>query len=155
MHINDFIKEFNDAADKEKAVKKHVINTYVPFEKKIALANNIVKKVMLASNGDLVRDTPGIYMNYILALVSLYTDIEVQKDETLEVLNSIEEHNISPLLATAIGTDAGSLDAIIKMVVEDAINNHCDLVNFMTIKQDNIHFILDKAENILKGLPEK
>lgn len=155
MKINEFIEEFNNASDKEKAVKKHVINSYVPFENKIALANNLVKKVMTADNGDLVRNTPSIYMNYVLALLSHYTDIEVSQEESLDIFNLVEMNGVTAFLASAIGEDAGSLDAVIKMTVEDAINNHCDLVNFMTIKSDNVNLLLDKAEEVLKGLSNK
>lgn len=155
MKINEFIEEFNKSQNKEAFVKKHITNSYVPFEKKIALANNLVKKVMTASNGDLVRNTPGIYMNYVLSLVSLYTDIEIPENDSLEVFNQIEKNNVNSLLVTAVGADASSLDAVIKMTVEDAINNHCDLVNFMTIKEENIYLLLDKVETVLKGIPKK
>lgn len=155
MKIEQFIEEFHKSQNKEAYVKKHVVNTYVPYEQKIALANNLVKKTMTASNGDMVRNTPAIYMNYVFSLVYYYTDVEVDKDKSLEVLNAIEKDNISPILISAIGNDANSLDAVIKMVVEDAIQNHCDLVNFMTIKSDNIQLILDKAEEALKGLPQR
>lgn len=155
MKIEQFIEEFNKSQSKETYVKKHVINTYVPFENKIALANNIVKKTMFADNGDLVRNTPAIYMNYILALIKLYTDIEINDNETLSAFNLIEQYEVNPLLISAIGADAGSLDTVIRMVINDTIDNHSDLVNFMTIKEDNLKLLLDKAEAALKSLPQK
>lgn len=155
MKIEEFIEEFNKSQNKENYVKKHVISTYVPFENKIALANNIVKKTMFADNGDLVRNTPAIYMNYMLALIKLYMDIEVNDNETLSAFNLIEQYEVNPLLISAIGSDASSLDTVIKMVINDTIDNHSDLVNFMTIKEDNLKLLLDKAEAALKSLPQK
>ena len=155
MNIEQFIEEYNKSQSKETYVKKHVISTYVPFENKIALANNIVKKTMFADNGDLVRNTPAIYMNYMLALIKLYTDIEINDNETLSAFNLIEQYEVNPLLVSAIGSDASSLDTVIKMVINDTIDNHSDLVNFMTIKEDNLKLLLDKAEAALKSLPQK
>jgi hypothetical protein len=41
------------------------------------------------------------------------------------------------------------------MVINDEINNHCDLVNFMTLKSDNVNIILDKFKDALAALPVK
>jgi len=150
MKIEQFIEEFHKSQNKEAYVKKHVVNTYVPYEKKITIANAIVKRVMRMESGDVIRNTPAIYMNYVLALVKEYTDIEIMHDDSLNIMNSLEENEITPIITKLVGKDIVSFETILKMVVSDEIDNHNDIVNFMSLKSDNVSLIIDKIEETLK-----
>jgi hypothetical protein len=94
-------------------------------------------------------------MNEVVSLVREYTDIEIGKNESLDVFNKIEKNNITELLVDAIGSDAQRLQTVISMVVNDAVANHGDLVNFMSLKSDNVNVILDKLKDALVALPQK
>ncbi len=149
MKIEEFIEEFNKSGDKLKNIKKHVVKDYVNFERKIAIAEVISKK-MIAPSGDLIKNTPMVYMNLIVCLIKEYTDIEFAETDSLAAFNMLEKNGVSELLASAIGKDATSFETVLKMVINDSVENHNNLVNHLSLKGDNINFILGKVEEILK-----
>lgn len=153
MDIKEFIKGYNQNG--VNFLKLHVIRKYIPYEQKIAIAKAIVKTTMKTPTGDFVRNTPAVYMNYSLSLVRDYTDVEIDPKESLATFNLLEKEDVFSNLIEAIGEDARKLDTVVKMVINDEINNHCDLVNFMTLKSDNVNIILDKFKDALAALPVK
>lgn len=154
MKIQDFIKGYEVAKDKESYMSEHIKTHYIDFEEKVAIGN-VIAKTFSRPNGDFIRNAPAVYMNYIFTLVKEYTDIEVEKSSILFVFNAIEKDNITPVLMSAIGADASRMETVIKMVINDAIDNHNDLVNFMSLKSDNVNIILDKFKDALSALPQK
>jgi hypothetical protein len=155
MKIDEFIKGYNGATDKKGFINLHVVRKYLPYEEKVVIANAIVKSFTNKETGDFVRNTPAVFMNEVVSLVREYTDIEIGKNESLDVFNKIEKNNITELLVDAIGSDAQRLQTVISMVVNDAVANHGDLVNFMSLKSDNVNVILDKLKDALAALPQK
>ena len=155
MKIDEFIKGYNVATDKKGFINVHVVRKYLPYEEKVVIANAIVKSFTNKETGDFVRNTPAVFMNEVVSLVREYTDIEIGKNESLDVFNKIEKNNITELLVDAIGSDAQRLQTVISMVVNDAVANHSDLVNFMSLKSDNVNVILDKLKDALAALPQK
>lgn len=153
MKIEQFIDEYNKSQNKEAYVKKHIANSYIPFERKIALSNLIAKKMTL-DNGDLIKNTPMVYENFILSLIREYTDIELVPENNLADFNLIEKNGISDVLAAAIGRDAKAFNTILDMVINDTIDNHNNLVNHLSLKAENINFILDKFQNAIQKLPQ-
>lgn len=149
MLLKDFIKEFTSSADKKKTMMKHVKNSYIPFERKVAIATAIANK-QIAPTGDLIKNTPMVYMSYVLSLVKEYTDIELSKDNSLADFNLLEQNGVTEYLILVAGKDGQSFDTVLQMVVGDTVDNHNNLVNQLNMKGDNIKFILDKVEDILK-----
>lgn len=152
MKIEQFIEEFNKSQNKETYVKKHMTTDYISFERKIAISNLIAKKMIL-DNGDLIKNTPLVYENFILSLVREYTDIELIPENNLADFNLIERYGVSDILAKAIGRDAKTFNTILDMVINDIIDNHNNLVNHLSLKSENINFILDKLQNAIQKLP--
>lgn len=144
MRVKEFVEGYENANAKENFIKNHVVKTYIPYEQKIAISKAIVKTAMTDKTNNFVRNTPYVYMNYVVSLVREYTDIEIEKGDALSIFNAIEEHNITNDLVTSIGNDAVRLDTVIKMVINDAIDNHCDIVNFLNVKKDAIALVLDE-----------
>lgn len=153
MKIEQFVEEFNKSQNKEAYVKKHVVNEYVPFERKLGISDLIAKKMTL-DNGDLIKNTPMVYENFILSLIREYTDVELTPENNLADFNLIEKYGISDILATAIGRDAKAFNTVLDMVINDAIDNHNNIVNHLNLKSDNIHFILDKFQDVAKRLSQ-
>ena len=151
MKIEQFIDEFNKSEKKELYVKKHITTDYIPFERKVAVSELIAKKMTL-ENGDLIKNTPMVYENFILSLVREYTDIEIDKDESLTGFNLMERYGATECLVSTIGRDAKSFNTILDMIVADTIDNHNNLVNHLNLKADNIGFILDKVQDVMQSL---
>lgn len=153
MKVEQFIEEFNKSQSKETYVKKHMTTDYISFERKIVISDLIAKKMIL-DNGDLIKNTPLVYENFILSLVREYTDIELTPENNLADFNLIERYGVSDILAKAIGRDAKTFNTILDMVINDAIDNHNNLVNHLSLKSENINFILDKLQNAIQKLPQ-
>lgn len=153
MKVEQFIEEFNKSQSKETYVKKHMTTDYISFERKIGISDLIAKKMIL-DNGDLIKNTPLVYENFILSLVREYTDIELTPENNLADFNLIERYGVSDILAKAIGRDAKTFNTILDMVINDTIDNHNNLVNHLSLKSENINFILDKLQNAIQKLPQ-
>lgn len=153
MKIEEFIEEFNKSQNKEAYVKKHVVNDYINFERKIAISELIAKKMIL-ENGDLIKNTPMVYENFILSLVREYTDIELTPDNNLFDFNLIEKYGISNTLAKAIGRDAEAFNTVLDMTINDAIDNHNNLINHLSLKSENISLIFDRFQSAIQKLPQ-
>lgn len=154
MNIEQFIEEFDKAQNKKTYVHQHVTTEYIDFERKIAICNLIAKKMML-ENGDLIKNTPMIYENFILSLLREYTDIETSPDESLKAFNLLEMHGITELLVSEIGKDAKRFNTVLDMIVADTIDNHNNLVNHLSLKSDNMHFIFDKLQEFVQKMPKE
>lgn len=153
MKIEQFIEEFNKSQNKTAYVKKHVITDYISFEKKIGISSLIAKKMIL-DNGDLIKNTPMVYENFILSLVREYTDVELTPKNNLADFNLIERYGISDILAESIGRDAKAFNTILDMTINDAIDNHDNLVNHLSLKSENLNFILDKLQSASQKIPQ-
>lgn len=148
MKIEQFIEEFTKAKDKEACMGSHIVTDYIDFERKIAISNLIAKKMVL-DNGDLVKNTPMVYENFILTLVREYTDLEVDKKDSLKCFNLLEKFAVTECLVDAIGKDAKRFNTVLDMIIADFIDNHNNLVNYLSLKADNVDFILDKLQKVI------
>ena len=147
MKVKEFVQEFNKSQNKEACVKKHLKCIYLPYEKKIALSKIITKKLFNES-GDLVKNTPLIYENFVLYLVREYTDIDLDNGGSLDDFNLIEENNITESIVRAIGKDADRFNTVLDMTVNDCIDNYNNIINFISLKTENASFIFDKLQSL-------
>ena len=154
MKIEQFVDEFNKSQNKESCVKAHIVTSYIDFERKIAICSLIAKKMIL-ENGDLVKNTPMVYENFVLSIAREYTDIETSPEESLKAFNLLEQNGVTEYLVSAIGKDAKRLNTILDMTVADTIDNHNNLVNHLSLKSDNMNLIFDKLQTIVGAMSEK
>ena len=153
MNVKEFIDEFNKSQNKDACVKKHVVNAYLPYEKKIALSEIIARK-LFNENGDLIKNTPLIYENFVLHLVREYTDIELEAGGSLNDFNQIESNDITEHIVRAIGKDADRFNTVLDMTINDKIDTYNNLINFISLKTENAGFIFDKLQSITQKLPQ-
>lgn len=145
MKVKEFIDEFNRSQNKEAFVKKHIVVDYLPYERKIALSEIITKKLFNES-GDLIKNTPLVYENFVIHLMREYTDIELADGGSLEDFNYLEKYNVTEYLIKAIGKDAERFNTVLDMTVNDKIDNYNNLINFISLKTENMNFIFDKLQ---------
>ena len=153
MNVKEFIDEFNKSQNKDACVKKHITTSYIPYERKIALSDIIAKK-MFNDNGDLIKNTPLVYENFVMRLVREYTDIEYEPENALESFNLIEESNATESIIKAIGKDAERFNTVLDMTINDSIDNYNNIINFISLKTENVGVIFDKLQFAMQNLPQ-
>lgn len=145
MKINEFIKGFENAKDKENYVRGHVVHSYVDYETKIAICKSIVKSSMYKEvNGKkmFVIDSPMRYMFFVLAIISSYTDIELLDDgmNRMKVFNSLEKHDVISVIANVMRREYTSFSSILNVMVEDEIKNN-DLRSLLDTKIEALSLV--------------
>ena len=153
MNVKEFIDEFNKSQNKDACVKKHITTSYIPYERKIALSDIIAGK-MFNYNGDLIKNTPLVYENFVMRLVGEYTDIEYEPENSLESFNLIEESNATESIIKAIGKDAERFNTVLDMTINDSIDNYNNIINFISLKTENVGVIFDKLQFAMQNLPQ-
>lgn len=125
------IKKTND--EKLQMVNEHVLNQYVPFEKKADVAKAIVDNSYWREekiNGEKRRilhiDSVANYMLKCMAIVDLYTDIERQKGDgkMLEDFNTLNGSGVLDYIIQSIDQrELKEFNMILQMTQDDVIAN--------------------------------
>ena len=125
------IKKTND--EKLQMVKEHVLNQYVPFEKKADMAKAIVDNSYWREeeiNGEkrkvLHIDSVANYMLKCMAIVDLYTDIERQKGDgkMLEDFNTLNGSGVLDYIIQSIDQrELKEFNMILQMTQDDVVAN--------------------------------
>lgn len=163
MDYKKFIDEYNVANDKTKYVQKHMLNSYVPYEDKVAECRTVVditSHKMVNVNGQEHKiywnNTPMQHMFYILTLISLYTDIEWEKDsgnsnENLKVYNELSKNgSIYIIISLITPFEKQSFDTVLNMVEEDMYENERSIPSYLDTKIDAFSLSINE---IMKNLP--
>lgn len=155
MNYKKFVEEYNVANDKAKYTQKHMVNSYVPYEEKIAECYKIVDATShktIDVNGVERKiywnNTPMQHMFYILSLISLYTDIEWNKNsrdnnENLNVYNELSKNgSIYVIISLIEPFEKESFDTVLNMIEEDTYENERSLPSYLDTKIDTFEIIL-------------
>lgn len=154
MKTEKFIEGYKKATNKESYIKKHIVNDYIPYAQKVAETNKIVAISMYKEvNGKNIFwiNTPLQYELMVIAVIKLYTDIELGENE--EILNSfdaLEKEGLSGEIFKAIGSDYSSFNTVLKMAVNDAGDNN-NIMNYLDTKIDATKFTIDSLTEILQS----
>ena len=99
MNYKDFLKEYNEAEDKNKAdiLRKHLTTEYLPFETKLTEGKEIARRAMSANDGRVIRNTPMLFYLFAIRSIALYTDIECDNDDVLDMFNEFNKSGIFDL----------------------------------------------------------
>ena len=165
MDYKKFIDEYNVLNDKIKYVQKHMLNSYVPYEDKVAECRKIIditSHKMVNINGQEHKvywnNTPMQHMFYILTLISLYTDIEWTKDsgdnnENLEVYNELSKNgSIYTIISLITPFEKQSFDTVLNMVEEDTYENERSIPSYLDTKIDAFSLSINE---MMKNLPKE
>lgn len=167
MKIKDFVEQYNDMMDevRPRFIKNNIkITEYIPFEKKIALADNIVdtttyeRETYKDENGDIkrrktgriMRDSVAQYFLYIRTVIENYTDLEVSGD-FINDYNLLKSSGLLTLLIVYIDDDHPSLipidelqelKTLIEMKQNDAVMNYSSPQNYFSTQLEKASVIL-------------
>ena len=160
MNINDFINEYNDSQNKEEIIKKHIINRYIPYERKIAICNNIVKSadytpvVEVTDRSYYSPNTPIRFVFFCISLIQEYTDIELDMlDKKIDVIgsfNKLDKVGVIEEIISELGREYKILKTVLEMVVNDTECKESNLVNFFTTKFDSMKALYDASLPIIE-----
>lgn len=126
------IKKTDD--EKLQMVQEHIINQYVPFEKKADIAKAIVNSSYWREEEDgnggkrkvLHIDSVANYMLKCMAIIDLYTDIERQKGDgkMLDDFNILNSSGILDMLIQNINQrELKEFNMVLQMTQDDVIAN--------------------------------
>lgn len=157
MKVSEFVKKyqtsFSNATESQISafIKKHIAKTYIPYEAKISIASNIVKYTMYKEVNErkiFATNSALQYMFFVQSVIDNYTDLEWDKNEDgttniTEGFNLLEENNLVGLICDVIGTDVDRLSTVIKLVVEDEMNNNRSIVGYLDSKYEAVAMVIN------------
>ena len=158
MLVSEFAKKYNESKQKSALVNKHIKKTYINYETKIALGQNIVDTCMYKTiNGKktFVPNTPLRYMLFVQAIIDEYTDLEWDtKDNEIDVLTSIndlEKYGASESIFAAIGDDITKFTTILNMIVDDVTDLNRSIVPFIETKFEALNIVFDTLSQAIEA----
>ena len=144
ININDFIDNYKIITDdekKEEYVCEHIINDYVSFATKIAMADAIATSAYWEETDDgsggkeknLHVNSPVKYMLTCMAFIKLYTDIEYNSDNILGCFDLLNEYDIFDIIIQNIKVkELKELNMLIQMACDDIISNEYENHAYIT-----------------------
>jgi hypothetical protein len=148
MKINEFIKEYIEATDKDDFVRQHMTESYIGYASKVANCKRIVE----ATNGEEVNgkkiytvDSTARFMLYTLMLVRLYTDIEIDSQPVV-CFDLLSENGVIPKILDNIPrSEQKTFQLVFDMVRDDDHANNRDIVSYIDGKIVSFKKALDLA----------
>ena len=162
MLIKEFVEGFENARDKGNYVNKHISTFYLPFEKKVSLAQSIVNSSsykIINKSKTYVKDSTLKYVLMMLTLVQNYTDIELSEDAKLNDFDALERIGFFEVLVESLSVEYERFKTVLLMVSEDIESIELNLVSyierklsmFMTLSKDiDVSRIKDVIENVTR-----
>ena len=148
MKIEEFVGYYNLAKDKKAECEKCVrIDKYVPFLTKIAECDNIVNATMEHTDEttqviSFMQSTPARYLFLNMKLISLYTDIEIEMNDGLQLAESYDKLNkcgaLDMLIACLPIHEFKEFSTLLQMCVDDYLTNNRELTSYMDKKMDGL-----------------
>ena len=181
MKIDEFVKGYKSLVDdinKQNYILDHIKKKYVSIIEKMAKAKAIAKNSMYTTVLDgtpyekevFSCNTNFRYINYVLAIIEMYTDIEVEwNDHINDQFDMLaENHLIEPIIALIDITNSETMtigdmevgdseinffNKIVQSAVDDMITNETNPVNALEKKISSvINSITIVAETAIKKL---
>lgn len=153
--VKNFIDAYNRAEDKEVFVKSHIIKDYIPIEEKITECKNIVAATYV-KDGEFYIDSTALYFQYLLAIVRLYTNIQIDNDNSVKEFNILNKYKIFDMVIKSISDrEIGELSMIKDMVQSDFIKNHNEIHSFVREQMNRFYSIMKViSDPIVKKMNE-
>ena len=154
MNIDEFVKEFSETSDKVQYIKKHIVEKYVPYEKKIAICKNIIESADYTPTIEDIKkkyyspNTPLRYVLFCMSIIDVYTDIVLNKtdDNNNNVIggfNSLNSIKVFEILFKELDKEYREIETILNMMIDDTVNKENNLVSFFSTKIDSFKLIYD------------
>ena len=141
MTIKEFCEGYVKASDKlkERYLKEKLkIKTYIPFIRKVALADNLVKLTVVDSKtGDINVRSDVNYLLFCRIMVEEYTNLTVETEGFFEEYDALKSCGLLDKLMGSDDSilpmnDISELRTVIDMKQKDVLYNECEIHNYIS-----------------------
>lgn len=170
MTVKDFVERWTNIVDGEKGEKlrndfltKEVKKTnYVEYATKLAIAKSIVQITTEEKdvNGQLTGryriDSPGRNLLFILNLIDLYTNIDINFKNVSSDYDLLAQNELIGVLINVIPEyEREEFGALLDMTLDDRLQNEMSFVSFLRDEIDKAKiFLIDILTPILNDIEE-
>lgn len=150
MKVDEFIKKYNSAKDKKDFLNKCIVKQYIPYHKKIADCDAVLKAT-IESDGMFKINTPAQFMIFTIQIITRYTEIE-KEENILDMFEKLDELNlINAIISSIPEREFNSYNTIFSMIQNDYMENNRDIVSFFETKIKAIGLSLDTLLEVIQN----
>lgn len=162
MEVKEFVSEYKKCATdqlKDRFFKKHIVANYIPYELKIAHCENIAKNTMYLTvdeeNNIYRQNSPMRYVLFVLTLIKLYTDIEIDFNDSLNIFNELDMNNLIDTIITYIpSSEYSKFQTVLNMIIDDEIENNRNIVSYIDNNISALKVMGSTLTEMLKENPD-
>ena len=160
MTAEQFINNYNAAADKNIFLSDCITTKYVKYTEKVADCRNIVKTTFeIMGDKKFCVDSPAQFVIFVMNLIYRYTDIDRSKSVVVDFEFLDEIDLVNKILEKIPERELSSYNTILNMCKDDYISNNRDLASFLETKINSIstfaNAILEATDTATKDLDDK
>lgn len=154
MTVEEFINFYNSIERKATAWSAIRLQTYIPFKLKADTALNVISDNFSPSNGQLIKNTPVLYvLNRMCAITVYCPGLLLSDTNALHDYDLLNESGVLNAILEAIGDDLKEFDTIFNMTYRDFEENiNSPHAYFNRILSIGTKLLGDKTDAILKYL---
>lgn len=133
MKIDEFIRKYNSAKDKDKYLNGCIINQYVPYHEKMTDCEMIIISTTKIEN-EFRINSPMRFMLFVTTLLSRYTEIGEDED-ILTVFETLDEKGLIDQIVSKIPEkEYTSYNTILNMELDDYMENNRSITAYIQNK---------------------
>ena len=154
MKIDEFIKKYNSAKDKEKFLSGCITTQYVPYHEKMTDCEMIIISTTKIDNKFRIN-SPMRFMLFITTLLSRYTEIGEDED-ILTVFETLDENGLIDQIVSKIPEkEYTSYNTILNMELDDYMENNRSVTAYISNKLKELEIpIKTLMETIKNNVPQ-
>lgn len=139
IKVSEFVSMFKEAAsfqDECEAIRAIIRRTYVPYMEKVTVLKALLGTSFTEQDGLMVLDHISLHLNYRMAVIFLYTNLEIEKndDEDKEALirayDMLAELGLFEKIIELIGADYTELETVRRNYLENMLAENALTMQF-------------------------
>ena len=162
MTIQELVDELKGSkytSDEKKIeyLKKHLKTTYLPYLQKVSACNLVLNSCRyIEVRGRKIYTPSGAneYVMKVYSVLKMYYDFDIDAEENYEILDKLEENDLTELVLKAVGKDLMRYDAVYNIISEDMSYN-ASLVPYLENKMDAISMTFNELTPVLEEIKKK
>ena len=154
MNVNEFIKKYNEANDKNTFLSECIVTKYIPYHEKVADCERIVRAT-IESDGLFRINTPAQFMIFTVNIISKYTEIEYM--DVLETFEKLDELNlINAIISHIPEREYTTYNTLLNMIQDDYMENNRNIISFIETKIKALGLSIDAIlDTVQKYMPQE
>ena len=154
MKVDEFIRKYNSAKDKDKFLTNCIKVQYVPYHEKMSDCEMIIISTTKMDN-EFKINSPMRFMLFITTLLSRYTEIGEDED-LLTVFETLDENNLVDQIISKIPEkEYAAYNTILNMELDDYMENNRSITAYISNKIKELEIpIKTLMETINNNVPQ-